>query len=250
MPLSLPKSLSLSGLPTRPDAPWGAGPRSSIEWAARLGYRAVQLDAAVPGLRPRELDRSARRDLAALLRRLQLSFSGLDLWIPPLHFVEPASIDRAVSALVHAAELAGELVSLSPGGRAVVSVVLPEDLPDPVRSEISGACDRTGARIADHSWPPHEPLGPIGVGIDPAAVLMGGGDPASSTSRLSQAPFSARWSDLASAGRVPVGKGRLDTVAYEVALVTRGYTDFVVVDLRNVPDTTAAAQAGVDAGED
>ena len=38
----------------------------------------VQLSAAQAGLRPRELDRSARRDLLATLRRRELAVAGID----------------------------------------------------------------------------------------------------------------------------------------------------------------------------
>ena len=79
--MNRPLSLSLAGLTPREGV--AMEPRAAIEWAAGLGYRAVQLDGAAAGVRARDLDRSGRRDLAALLRRLQLGFSGLDLWIPP-----------------------------------------------------------------------------------------------------------------------------------------------------------------------
>ena len=40
----------------------GDRPRTAIDRLAGLGFRAVQLSASQPGLRPRELDRSGRRD--------------------------------------------------------------------------------------------------------------------------------------------------------------------------------------------
>jgi hypothetical protein len=43
-----------------------------------MGFRSVQLSAAQPGLRPRELDRSGRRDLLARLSRLQMPAAGLE----------------------------------------------------------------------------------------------------------------------------------------------------------------------------
>src|SRR5690606_13026801 len=89
-----PAALSIAGVRDDP-ALKGAGPRAPIEAAAKAGFRAVALDASAAGLRPRDLDRSARRDLAALLRRLELAFAGLDLWIPPEHFASPEHADRA-----------------------------------------------------------------------------------------------------------------------------------------------------------
>src|SRR5690606_31780409 len=38
--------------------------RALIDWARASGFAAVQLNAAAPGIRPRDLDRSGRRDLA------------------------------------------------------------------------------------------------------------------------------------------------------------------------------------------
>src|SRR5688572_21716696 len=98
-------SLSIAGVVE----PVGEGARALIEWAAGLGYRAVQLDGTMAGLRARELDRSGRRDLAALLRRLELGYSGLDLWVPEAHFVDGAQQDRAVAAVVAGLELSAEL---------------------------------------------------------------------------------------------------------------------------------------------
>ena len=77
-------------------------PRSVFDRLSELGYRYVQLSAAQPGLRPRELDKSARRDLLATLRRREMSPAGVDLWIPPDHFLASATVDRAAEAVVEA----------------------------------------------------------------------------------------------------------------------------------------------------
>jgi sugar phosphate isomerase/epimerase len=217
-------SLSLAGL--TPKEGVAMEPRAAIEWAAGLGYRAVQLDGAAAGVRARDLDRSGRRDLAALLRRLQLGFSGLDLWIPPAHFVDAANTGRAVDATVQAMELVADLARLIGSDGAVVSVLLAEKTPEAVIEALSAAADRVGARVADHQWPARsvESGGLVGVGIDPAALLASGADPAAEVSRLSAAPTAARLSDLGPGGRVAVGSGKLDVLAYQVALATKGYS--------------------------
>lgn len=74
-----------------------------------MGFTAVQLDAAAAGVRPRELGPSARRDLVARLRRRSLRPVGLDLWIPPAHFRDPGTVDRASDAMLAAIELAADL---------------------------------------------------------------------------------------------------------------------------------------------
>ena len=62
-----------------------AAPRRAISQLSDAGFRAAQLSASQPGLRPRELDQSGRRDLLATLRRREVSASGIDAWIPPEH---------------------------------------------------------------------------------------------------------------------------------------------------------------------
>lgn len=250
MHFALQRSLSLAGLRGKQSlAPGGA--REQIVEAARLGYRAVQVDAAAEGTRPRDLDRSGRRDLAALLRRLDLKLSGLDLWVPPTHFVEAARSDRAVAAVIAAVELASELgaiVGADPGGPAV-SVAFPENMSPDVAAHLRSAAAQRGARIADHAWPVSiGGDGPIGIGIDPAGVILSGADPAGETSRLKATPASARLSDIAPEGRVAPGTGKLDVLAYVVALSAKGYGGHLVVDLRGLPDPGAAA-AGLARGD-
>jgi sugar phosphate isomerase/epimerase len=242
-------SISLAGLAPDARAPWAGGARAAIGWASQAGYRWVHLDAAAPGVRPRELDRAARRDLAAFLRRSQLLLSGLDLWIPPEHFIDPGRCDRAVSAVLAAMELAAALHALIAGSTSpAVSVVLPERLPAEVREALESRGEATGARIADHAGfdqPGHDGGSPLGVGIDPAALLLAGRDPAAAASRAGRALVSARLSDATTVGRVAPGNagGRLDQLAYFVALSTAGYAQPVVVDLRGVAEQDFAARS-------
>src|SRR5690606_31973157 len=91
----VPIAISLAGLDqggAPPIVPWGAGARAAINWAAAAGWRAITLDATAPDTRSRALDNSARRDLASALRRAELAFAGLDLWIPAEHFTRPDTI--------------------------------------------------------------------------------------------------------------------------------------------------------------
>ncbi|HYE62225.1 MAG TPA: hypothetical protein VD997_09530 [Phycisphaerales bacterium] len=240
---TLRTSLSLTGI-TEPvtDAP---GPRALIEWGAALGYRAVQLDAALPGIRPRELDRSGRRDLASLLRRSQLEFSGLDLWIPAAHFLDPAQQDRAVSAVVGALELTAELARLT-SGTPLVSIALPEKTAPTLLDSLRSAAELHGSTLADHSWPSRGGEGPLAIGIDPAELLAARLDPAAEVPRLPVTPAAARLSDYANAGRVAPGRGQLDVLAYQIALSTKGYRGFAVVDLRRVRNQADAARQALE----
>lgn len=241
-------SLALVGLDVRGDL----GARCS--WARGLGYRAVQLNAAEAGLRPRDLGRSARRDIAAGARRAEVEISGVDLWIPSEHFVDESRSDRAIGAVCEALGFAAEVVPLaSRGRRAVVSVALPArdemnvDALEGVARAIGECAQRVGAVVADHQWPPDARSGgePIGVGIDPAAVIAHAETSAAkAASRMGARLAGARLTDLSGGGmRVEPGsgRGRLDVMTYLVALATAGYDGCVVVDLRGVTDAQGAA---------
>lgn len=284
-------AISLAGLrKDDPTAAWYAGPRAAVAWAAGLGVRGVQLDAAAPGVRARDLDRSARRDLAALLRRSGLEFTGLDLWLPGEHLKDTAHVDRAVAAITGAIALAGELAPLAGESGRLVSLMLPVATPADVIAQIGSEADHHGVMIADHAWPPaHEreaahrpraatdapvastpagsalqpsavgaeevrgravaPTGAswpvtVGVGLDPAAVALAGDDIGGATARAADRLVSARLCDLSSAGRVLPGSadGRLDLLAYHVALSLAPERAAVVVDVRGLQEQDTAAR--------
>lgn len=258
-------SLGLVGFTPKGSA-GGVSLRSQIERAALLGFRAVTLNAAAPDGRPRDLGRSARRDLAALIRRHSMVCAGVDLWLPAEHLVQPANAQRAMEALLDALDFAAEMVELTGGasggsgigGRAVLSTsLLPpsiEGMPA-VAAHIREAAISRGVVIADHHWPrkgeAEEALdSPLGVGIDPAAMFLSEGplaDPAAAASKHGRRVFSARLSDANMTGRCEVGGGgRLDALGYFVALSTSGYAGWVVVDVRGVRDSEAAAVAALD----
>ena len=232
---SLDRALALVGLPGEL--------RSQLGIAKESGYRGVQLNAAAAGVRPRELDRSARRDIGAMLTRHDLVLSGVDLWIPPEHFTEPESADRAMSALGEAIRFAAEMGVLC-GSGGVVSCGLPKD--EAVRSFAEQQAAAAGCIVADHSWPldsVREAESAIRAGIDPAVVLAAEGV-GKGIGRLIAgvgAVASARLSDLDGSGRVEAGKGSLDQMSYEATLVTVGYAGLLVVDMRGLPDPLASA---------
>jgi len=216
-----------------------------IAWAASAGYRAIQLDAAMPGMRPRELDRSARRDLAALLRRHELTCSGLDLWIPASHFTSAAHVDRALDACSEALTLSADLASLLGTNAGVISMILANPLPEEIEGAIRAACDRAGARLADHAWPPAPRTpGQIGVGLDPAIVHSEGEDATDAIHQHADVTLSARLSDLAGGVRTLPGspEGRLDLLEYAMALSASGYERPVVADLRGIGNQVHAAE--------
>lgn len=237
----IPLSVSLAGLDPSPGHAWSGGVRGAIAWAGGLGVRRVRLDGAASGARARELDRGARRDLAALLRRRELLFCGIDLWIPAAHFADSQRVDRAVEASVGAVRLAADLARLGDAsGGPVVSVAIGETPVDGVVASLSGAASEHGVAIADHGG--HAGLG---RGIDPASVLLAGDDPASLAT--GGGVTSARLSDADASGRCPVGAhGRLDVAAYGAALSVGGYTRDVVIDLRGLVSQGEAARRAME----
>jgi sugar phosphate isomerase/epimerase len=221
-------SVTLSPL-VRDDS--GDAIKASLDRIANLRLRFVQISATMGGLRPRDLDHTARRDLLAALRRRELSLSGLDAWIPAAHFFEPAHVDRAVQAMSEIIELAADL------GRVPVSVTLPHD-PDALEatSTLARLADRLGVSVADHAIA-ISPIESVGVGIDPAAQLANISDPMAAIHAAGpQRLVSARLCDLYTSGmRGPVGvagQSRLDVTGYRVALEVNGYCRPVVIDAR------------------
>lgn len=240
--MGLPLAIAFAGLDWS-DSRTVRDHRSRIAWAAEQGFRAVQLDATA--IKPRDLDRSARRDLAATLRRHELTLAGLDLWIPANHFARSETLDRAASALVDAIDMAADLVDLVAESCRVVSIELPRDMDQIALGAILARADARSVSVADHAWPrpsdsdgagvsPDLTSGPLMLGVDPAAMLLAGDDPSTIASRRAASIASARLSDLSSIGRVLPGNGRLDIFAYRIALETGGYRGPVVLDLRGV----------------
>ncbi|MBL4591362.1 MAG: hypothetical protein JKY96_05320, partial [Phycisphaerales bacterium] len=126
-------------------------PRAMLDWGRSVGARGVVLDGARAGFRAREIGRSARRDLAASMRRREIEIAGIDLWIPAEHFALPEHCGRAVEVVIQTCVLASELASLV-GGRSVgrVSVMTPASIDADVLREMGDGAAMVGAEIVDH----------------------------------------------------------------------------------------------------
>ena len=158
--------------------------RATLEFARSAEYHAIQLNAADPLTRPRELSRSARRDLAAHIRRHELACSGVDLWIPKAHFSDETKIDRVVGALCDAVEFAADIADLT-GGQRLLSIAVPWQAGGAVLAEVAGRAASIGVTVANHAYPWPEDLsadGPVRVGIDPATIILASADPAQAVS--------------------------------------------------------------------
>lgn len=228
--------------------PLGADPREGIASAAAMGYRAVQLSATQPGMRPRELDAGDRRGLRGALARIGVACGGVDLWIPQSHFTDPAHVDRALYALDGACGLAADL------GRCTVCVSLPAEMPAESWQAVASSADRHGVRIADFTVsaapPPSRADIPgelVGSGIDPAALIAAGVEPAMHAAMLGRRVAAARIVDLLASGmRGPPGEpsgARLDLAAFAASLALGGASPPCCADARQWVDPRAGLAA-------
>jgi len=227
-------------------------PAASFAWCSTAGFRAVQLSATQPGMRPRELSASARREVRALLGRLELVASGVDAWIPPSHLRDPEHVDRAVHAALAACDWAAEL------GRVPVCMDPGDEPSDEVarrhRAEAVAAIDAGASRVGVAvAW-----LGGIGVAgftggvcLDPAMELASGHDPVVRVAACGPRLRAVRVVDLTRAGhRGPVEageRGRLDLMAFRVALSVSDFGGLPVVDARGWSDARGGALASAEA---
>ncbi len=243
-------AIAVAGLPARAGAAWGVSTPDAAAWVRDRRVRGLALDAARPDCRARDLGRSARRDLAAMLRRAELELTGIDLFIPPEHYADPARSQRAFETVQQTAMLAVEIARLVGGrSRALVSITLPTGLPDHDRQALAAMFEKYGAIGADHT--PGAPASSawLGTGIDPAACFLAGEDPA----KLATKPgvVALRLSNLNATGRCPVNAegGRLDLLAYTGATLTSDLR-WITADTRGVGDPERGVSAAVHAWRD
>lgn len=239
----------------------GRAVEESLAWLSTRGYRGCQWPGTSPGCRAKDLDRSGRRGVAAALRRHELGLSGIDLWIPAAHFLDPTTVDRAVAAVGEAVTLASDLAETG-RPRPTVSVTLPvkADLGtdaallarlDEVVAELARRSVRDGVEVADHSADSVARAGSgVAIGLDPAAELAAGRDPALVAMKAGSRLASARLCDLSRSGlRLPPlepRESRLDVDAYLAALDVGGYRRELIVDARQWRDVPGGLAATVE----
>ena len=241
-------SVAIGGLPGQP--------RAVIDALAASGWRGVQLDARMAGMRPHELGESARRDLMGLLSRRQLTLTGIDLWLPESAFSDPSTQERAVDRTIDCIRLASAL------GASSISTVLPEPglHPDlqPAIDAVLVEAESNGIRVADcsvgaHAAPTMRPY-VHALCLDPASLLTSGGDPIAAIHEWGDRLAAARLDDVSPNGlRIPPsigGGGRLDLMAYKVAMsLATPDIGGVVVDLRQCAQPLLALQQARSAWE-
>ncbi len=255
-------AVAVAGLPPRAGVPWGVSTPEAAAWIRDRRVRGLALDASRTDCRARDLGRSARRDLAAMLRRTELELTGIDLFIPPEHYADPARSQRAFETVQQTAMLAVEITRLVGGrSRALVSITLPASLPNHERQALVAMFEKYGAIGADHTphgsqdapSPASLPIPPTssGVwlalpsGIDPAAHLLAGHDPVAAASRPGIAAL--RLSALNATGRCPINAegARPDIAAYAAAALTTDQR-WITADTRGCAEPGKATQSALD----
>ena len=255
--------------------PSGGSVRQAVNQIVASGFVAAQLDATLTGLRPRDLDDRARKDLHALLSRRGVQLAGFDMFVPRKHYIDAHHVDRAMSATLAGITLAADL------GRVPVSVALPvERMPADALAALVESADGHGVTLAVHAedqiellcrWLKEVDLPALGGAIDPAALMCLGKDPSRVVEQLGSHLAVARLNDVnvpstsdeapnLIAPRAVVGGGDLDLTAYRVALelgstAEHGGARFgragpVVLDLLHLPEPTNAAQCARTAWDD
>lgn len=144
------------------------------------------MNAADPATRPRDLGPSARRDLAATLARHELVCAGIDLFIPPSHFSDPAQQSRAFDAVIAAIGLGADL------DRAPITLPLPDDLASGLRQAIASEAERLGVHILIAPKLETANLG-VNTGAGTAAAVSSSATPtpAQTLERPIEPPFAA-----------------------------------------------------------
>lgn len=261
--------------------PWvkqtGLSLSQTLDQLASMGFRAAQLDATLPSLRPRELSTSARRDILSRFKRASVNLAGIDLFIPSKHLLDPQTVGRAVDAITGAIDLSADL------GRIPLSLALPVGDPTvlPMLDTLIQQANHVGTKLAIHAEDQLELLqqkiaqsdqSALGMALDPANLIALGLDPALAVHHNAKQLTVARLSDFQTTSgrplspttgsaprptagiRCPVGQGDLDLLSYRLALdMAKTRQGPVVLDLRQMEQvsiaSTTALQAWDDAGQ-
>ena len=161
------------------------------------------------------------RGRGATIARHELLCSGIDLFIPPAHFTDPALVTRAVDAVLGAIGLASDLV------RVPLTAPIPTEGALEARAAAAESALRLGVPLLEpvtavSNAGAAPPAPPFLASVDTAAVLAAGGDPVSAVVSLGRSLGGVRVVDLLRSGlRGPIlerGESRLDAGALRVAL--------------------------------
>ncbi len=229
---------------------FGGNFQRALDDVSDAELRFVQLSAAQPGMRPRELDGRARKDLIAALHRSGLMISGVDLFVPQRDWLDNQKIDRVVASVLASIAFAADI------GRVPLCLSFPyRSIAKDVLDSVLTAADSHGVTLAIHGesdpqefdlWLECHDENFIRAAIDPATVLATDHDLNAMTAGLAGRLTVARLDDYAersvtdTGGRCNVGDGSLDVTSYRVALSLATRLRHIVVELRDLDNASHA----------
>lgn len=221
-------------------------PLRRLQALRELRARAVTLDLALPGLRPRELDRSARRGLAAALRQAELRLAGVDLPIPPEHFADPATQDRAIAAVAAAADFLADLAPLTDAD-LVIALTFPAAETAVATESANAAADHAraaGVTLANLARPAAIPASGWHSAVDLAREIDAGASPLKAITSADSLAM-VRLTDADHVARRALGDGRLDLAQTHAVLSVAAPDAVLVIDPRGLHDPLAGAREGL-----
>jgi sugar phosphate isomerase/epimerase len=250
---SLGLSLSLSI-----DALGASSVRAAIAGVRDLGYSGVALPAWKRDFDPKALGATGARDLAAWLAKNGLAVSWLSAG-PRGRFTTPQAVTEDVDRVSSMLHLAGRLraaavaAALGPIG-AVDSA--PAKLAREAVAALAVQADAAGAALAVIASPGETAVieslladfadAPVGVLIDPGALLFAGRDPVDAVEAAAKVVAVRACDSSPEAQHLAPGEGRVPWRDFLATLMARDYYGFVTVDF--APSADSAARAAKAAG--
>lgn len=216
-------------------------PRESLQLAAKLAFREVELPAVGGDVDPVNLSRTGRRHLLHFVSGLGLRLSALGGDLGGGRSNDSAHIERRLDKARQILEMAAELkvpVVTTHLGRVDEASIKQGHVVEAVR-ELASIADRTGTFVAlDTSGADPAALGGllreinapvVGACYDPAGLLIDGLDPLAGVEPLANHILAARIRDaLAGSGarpgrETPIGEGQVDFAEYLAMLDQAGF---------------------------
>lgn len=219
----------------------GQEARDALQSASRLGFRQVELPAAVGSVSPAELSGTGRRHLLKYVSGLGLELAALGGDLGGARFADSARLEQRLDRTRAIIEMAADLrvpVVTTHLGQVDDEAVGRGHLLEAI-NQLADVSDRTGTFIAfETAGGDPAKLSEVlrrvdsrmlGACYDPASLLIDGFDPMSGIEPLANSILIARARDaLAGAARHPgrevaLGSGQIDLAEYLAALDQAGY---------------------------
>jgi sugar phosphate isomerase/epimerase len=217
--------------------------KEGFQRAAELGLSGVEFGAAVGDLSPENLSRSGRKHVTRLVEGLGLRLTSLVADMPGLRLTDPKSIQERIDRTCRIVEMSLELgirtVSAAAGSLTHPETGEPSELALDALSRIGEFADSRGVVYAvrcTHDGP--ERIGRVlselgcpalGLCLDPAALVMGGLNPAALAESLHERIRLVHARDATAGGanrpghETRFGEGEVDWVGILDVLGEAGY---------------------------